>query len=88
MMNKTDRCPSLSFKAIERGEVYDHETYGRVEVTGIWHGSQWVDTAPPLNDHEVGDQPIIIRYTPGNGGWDDELAATRDEFLDAVEPTN
>ena len=69
---------------IERGEQYDHATYGRVTVTGIWKGVHRVDSARNTSDTDI----IIVRYAMGQNegrGGADELTDTLDEFLAAIE---
>lgn len=69
---------------VERGGQYDHATYGRVTVTGIWKGVQQVDRARNTNDTGI----IIVRYTTDrNEGVveADELTDTLEEFLAAIE---
>jgi hypothetical protein len=73
---------SRSDRVIERGEMYEHEKYGLVEVTGIWKGVKGVDTAPKANKKDV----FIIRYSANeNGEQVDELTDTLDEFLRSIK---
>lgn len=67
---------------IERGETYNHEQYGDVEITGIWRGIKKVDDARHTNTEET----IIVRYAAdGDGKEVDERTALLNEFLDAIE---
>lgn len=84
-MSNTEEVRSLEAESvIERGNQYDHATYGRVTVTGIWKGVHQVDRARNTSDTGV----IIVRYSADqNEGVDeaDELTDTLDEFLAAIE---
>lgn len=84
-MSKSDQSRPQD-RAITCGKTYTHEVHGRVTVTGIWHGSQWIETVPPPDaDTQSTTQSIVIRYTPADtGDWYDELADTRDSFYDAI----
>ena len=76
-----------SDRTIERGNRYDHATYGSVEVTDIWQGTQWTGTATLSNelDEQTDRQSIIVRFIPADDGdWTDEIAETRATFRDAV----
>lgn len=82
MSDSDDRLGSESDRAVERGEEYDHDEYGRVEVTGIWKGVHQVDAAHNAKESGV----IIVRYMLEDGEKHvDELTDTLEEFLAAVE---
>ncbi|MCU4926354.1 hypothetical protein OB905_10210 [Halobacteria archaeon AArc-dxtr1] len=67
---------------IERGETYEHETYGLVEVTGIWKGVNSVDTTREANEKDV----YIVRYSASEDGEQiDALTDTLETFLESVE---
>ena len=70
-------------RLIERGRTYDHDTYGQVEVTGIWRGVHEVDEARNTNEKDI----IIVRYSSQrvDGEWVDELTDTLPEFLTATD---
>lgn len=70
-------------RLVERGETYDHDQHGRVEVTGIWRGIEEVDEARNTNEKDV----IIVRYSSEQeeGEQVDELTDTLPEFLEAIE---
>lgn len=84
-MSNTEEVRSLEDESIiERWEEYDHATYGRVTVTGIWKGVHRVDKARNTNDTGI----IIVRYSTDQNegrGEADELTDTLDEFLAAIE---
>lgn len=82
-MGDEDELPSASAdRVIERGDSYDHERYGRVEVTGIWKGIDGVDTTREADEKDV----YIVRYAAEEDGERvDELTDTLEEFLDAIE---
>lgn len=85
-MSKNGYSHSDSVQTITRGEVYKHATDGRVEVSAIWKGKEWTDTAS-RSAVEGEDNPIVVRYIPyEKGDWSDEMAGTLDEFLNAIEP--
>lgn len=81
-MNNGERCASsASDQAIEDGETYDHAEHGYVEVTGIWHRTQRLDTTRDADEQDL----IVVRYVPGEEGtWLDELAQSLDDFRDAI----
>lgn len=85
-MSKNGHYHSDSVRTIKRGGIYKHATDGRVEVSGIWKGKEWVDTVS--RSAVKGERnPIVVRYIPSReGDWSDEIAETLDEFLDAIEP--
>ena len=70
-------------RLVERGNTYDHDQHGRVEVTGIWRGIEEVDEARNTNEKDV----IIVRYSceRDEGERVDELTDTLPEFLEAIE---
>ena len=84
-MSDTEEIRSLEEDLIvERGGQYDHATYGRVTVTGIWKGVHQVDRARNTTDTGV----IIVRYATDQNEEvveADELTDTLDEFLAAIE---
>lgn len=66
-------------RAVEREEVYEHEEYGDVKVTGIWRGINEVDEAKNTNDKDI----IIVRFsTQSDEEQVDELTDTLPKFLD------
>lgn len=69
-------------QVVERGEIYDHDEHGEVEVTGIWRGIDEVDEARNTDEKDV----IIVRYSaePEDGPRVDELTDTLPEFLEAI----
>ena len=82
MGNSDDQPGSDSDRVVDRGETYDHEEHGQVEVTGIWKGIEQVDEARYTDEKDV----FIVRYSAEiNGNEVDELTDTLDEFLEAVE---
>lgn len=69
--------------AIERGEIYEHETHGRVEVLGIWRGVQRVDEAGNI---DAADSPMVVCFAiRENDQPVGELSDTLESFLSAVE---
>ncbi|NGM70979.1 hypothetical protein G6M89_18545 [Natronolimnobius sp. AArcel1] len=67
---------------VERGDTYEHEQYGTVEVSAIWKGVNGVDTTREADETDT----YIIRYTADpDGDPVDELTDTLEEFLDAIE---
>ncbi|RQG90839.1 hypothetical protein [Natrarchaeobius chitinivorans] len=82
-MSNSDDLPSIGADTvIEREKTYQHETYGLVEVAGIWKGIQGVDSTREANEKDV----FIVRYsTKEDGEQIDELTDTLDEFLDSIE---
>ena len=82
-MGDSDDLPtSGADEVVERDETYEHETYGQVEVTGIWKGVHEVDTTREANEKDV----FIVRYsTEESGERVDELTDTLDEFLASIE---
>ena len=81
-MSQEEHSRTSSHQSIEYGDIYNHTTHGRVEITGIWQGTRWVDRAPPSDEH----RPVIIRYIPAaDSDWQDEIATTREDFLDSIE---
>lgn len=81
MDDSKDRPGSESDRVVERGETYDHDEYGDVEVTGIWRGINQVDAAHHTNQKDV----IIVRYSAEHDGESiEELTDTITEFLEAT----
>ena len=82
-MGSDDERPGpASERIVERGERYDHETHGRVEVTGIWKGVNRVDKARQTDEKDV----LIVRYsTATDDDSVDELTDTLSEFLEQTE---
>jgi hypothetical protein len=81
-MGESDDPGSDGEQVIERGETYEHERHGDVEVTGIWKGIDEVDGTRDANENDV----YIVRYSADEDGKQvDELTDTLDEFLEAVE---
>lgn len=81
-MNADQRPESASDRTIEDNETYHHAEHGRVEVTGIWHRTQSLDTT---RDVDVQDM-VVVRFIPGTDGtWADERAEPLDDFLDAID---
>ena len=84
-MSDTERVHSVEEDVtVEQGGRYDHETYGRVTVTGIWKGVHQVDRARNTTDTGV----IIVRFAADRNGEvaeTEELTDTLDEFLAAIE---
>ncbi|WP_254532733.1 hypothetical protein [Natrinema gelatinilyticum] len=82
-MDDSEDLPSSgSDRVIEREETYEHETYGLVEITGIWKGVHGVDTTHEANEKDV----FIVRYSANEDGKEvDELTDTLDEFLESIE---
>lgn len=82
MGDSEDLPSSEAGKVIEREETYEHETYGLVEVTGIWKGVNGVDTTHEANEKDV----FIVRYSANEDGEQvDELTDTLDEFLASLK---
>ncbi|WP_290818173.1 hypothetical protein [Halovivax sp.] len=82
MSDWEDRPGDDSDRVVERGETFEHNVHGQVEVTGIWKGVQQVDNARHVNEKET----IIVRYSADQAGEQvDELTDTLDECLDATE---
>ncbi|AGB37770.1 hypothetical protein [Natronococcus occultus] len=82
-MGEDDELPTTGAdRVIERGDEYNHQRYGTVEVTGIWKGVDGVDTTREAKEKDV----YIVRYAADEEGERvDELTDTLDEFLDAIE---
>lgn len=84
-MSDTEKIRSVEKDVIiERGGQYDHETYGRVTVTGIWKGIHQVDRARNTTDTGI----IIVRFATDQNEEvveAEELTDTLDEFLAAIE---
>lgn len=73
---------SGSDSRIEDGQTYDHAEHGAVEVTGIWHRTQRLDTVRKTDEDEM----IVVRFVPAEDGtWTDECAESLTEFLDAID---
>ena len=70
-------------RIIERGQTYDHDQHGQVEVTGIWQGVQEVDETRNTGEKDV----IIVRYfcKSTDGGQVEDFTDTLDQFLEATE---
>ncbi|OIB59106.1 hypothetical protein [Natrialba sp. SSL1] len=81
MDGSKDLPSSGSDRVIERGDTYEHETYGVVEVTGIWKGVQGVDTTYEANEKDT----FIVRYSAKEDGEQvGELTDTLDKFLESI----
>lgn len=82
-MGETDDLPSSGADTVvERGETYEHEQYGTIEVSAIWKGVTGVDTTREATETDT----YIVRYTADSDGDPvDELTDTLAEFLDAIE---
>lgn len=83
LMNDNKQNPSSSSgHIIEDSETYYHGEHGRVEVTGIWHRTQRLDTTHDVDSQDM----VIVRFVPdGDGNWMDELAEPLDDFLDEID---
>jgi hypothetical protein len=82
-MGDDDELPSPDAdRVVERGDQYEHDRYGTVEVMGIWKGIEGVDSTGEAKEKDV----YIVRYTTDEDGEQvDELTDTLNEFLDAIE---
>ncbi|OVE86221.1 hypothetical protein [Natronolimnobius baerhuensis] len=82
MDETTDLPSSGADTVVERGETYDHDQYGTVEVSAIWKGVNGVDTTREAVETDT----YIVRYSADDDGDPvDELTDTLDEFLEAIE---
>lgn len=82
----TEDQATASGVSIERGEMYEHETHGKVEILGIWRGVQRIDEAGNMDDAEG---PMIVCYTIREGDHPvGELSDTVESFLSAIDSTN
>lgn len=81
-MDESDDLPSDGADlVIERGETYEHDRYGDVEVTGIWKGVHGVDSTRETVEKDV----YIVRYSATERDEQvDELTDTLEEFLAAI----
>lgn len=81
LMNNDQRRGSASDRTIEEGETYHHAQHGHVEVTGIWHRTQSLETTHNVDMHDM----VAVRFIPSKDGtWIDELAEPLDDFLEAI----
>ncbi|UTF55361.1 hypothetical protein [Natronosalvus rutilus] len=82
MRNRTNTSHSPADSGLECGRTYTHTRHGRVEVTGLWQGTRWVDAVDQPNEGET----VVVRYLPPDGEtWRDERSALLDDFLAALE---